>query len=34
MSWNTDELIEFDKERGKQCAHTTGIMTRWIVEML
>jgi len=32
--WNADEFIEFDKDRGKQCAHATGTVTRWVVEML
>ena len=32
--WNAEEFTEFDKDRGKQCAHATGTVTRWVVEML
>ncbi len=32
--WQADQYQAFDKERGKQCAHATGTVTRWLVEML
>lgn len=32
--WNIDEYQQFDKDRGNQCAHATGTVTRWIIEML
>ncbi|MCW8956988.1 MAG: C-GCAxxG-C-C family protein [Gammaproteobacteria bacterium] len=32
--WDEDEYKKFDLDRGKKCAHTTGTVTRWLVEML
>ena len=32
--WQADQYKAFDKERGNQCAHATGTVTRWLVEML
>jgi C_GCAxxG_C_C family probable redox protein len=32
--WNAEEYQAFDAARGKQCAHATGLVTRWVVEML
>ena len=32
--WNADEYRQFDNDRGQQCAHATGTVTRWIIEML
>ena len=32
--WNAQEYQQFDKDRGHQCAHATGTVTRWLVEML
>ena len=32
--WDEDEYIKFDQDRGNQCAHATGTVTRWLVEML
>lgn len=32
--WNADEYAQFDKDRGFQCAHATGTVTKWVVEML
>ena len=32
--WNAAEYQAFDKARGKQCAHATGTVTRWVVEIL
>lgn len=32
--WNSAEYKAFDDARGKQCAHATGTVTRWVVEML
>jgi C_GCAxxG_C_C family probable redox protein len=32
--WNVDEYKAFDDARGQQCAHTTGTVTKWVVEML
>lgn len=32
--WNADEYQQFDKDRGNQCAHATGMVTKWVIEML
>lgn len=32
--WDAKEYQSFDEARGKQCAHATGIVTKWVVEML
>lgn len=32
--WQAEEYQQFDKDRGNQCAHATGTVTRWLVEML
>lgn len=32
--WNAAEYKAFDAARGNQCAHATGTVTRWVVEML
>ena len=32
--WNADEYAQFDKDRGFQCAHATGTVTKWVIEML
>ena len=32
--WDEGEYKKFDEDRGKQCAHATGTVTRWLVEML
>jgi hypothetical protein len=32
--WNAEEYKAFDKARGQQCAHATGTVTKWVVEML
>jgi len=32
--WKADEYKAFDDARGKQCAHATGMVTKWVVEML
>lgn len=32
--WNAAEYKAFDDARGNQCAHATGTVTRWVVEML
>ena len=32
--WQPDQYKAFDKDRGGQCAHATGTVTRWLVEML
>lgn len=32
--WNADEYKAFDQARGQQCAHATGMVTKWVVEML
>ncbi len=30
-----DQTVKaFDDARGKQCAHATGTVTRWVIEML
>ena len=32
--WQVEAYKAFDKARGQQCAHATGTVTRWVVEML
>jgi C_GCAxxG_C_C family probable redox protein len=32
--WLADEYKAFDVARGKQCAHATGTVTKWVIEML
>ncbi len=32
--WDTDEYLHFDRQRGNQCAHATGTVTRWVIEIL
>lgn len=32
--WNAGEYQAFDVARGRQCAHATGTVTKWVVEML
>jgi len=32
--WKAEEYKAFDDARGKQCAHATGSVTKWVVEML
>ena len=32
--WNAEDYKAFDKARGQQCAHATGTVTKWVVEML
>ena len=32
--WNEEEYKQFDEQRGKQCAHATGMVTKWVIEML
>ena len=32
--WQADQYKAFDKDRGNQCAHATGTVTRWLVELL
>ena len=32
--WNPDEYQSFDKARGNHCAHATGTVTKWVIEML
>ena len=32
--WNAEEYASFDKNRGFKCAHATGTVTKWVVEML
>ncbi|HUW38224.1 MAG TPA: C-GCAxxG-C-C family protein [Rhodocyclaceae bacterium] len=32
--WNAEEYQAFDAARGRQCAHATGTVTRWVIEML
>lgn len=32
--WNAEEYQQFDKDRGNQCAHATGTVTRWVIEMM
>jgi C_GCAxxG_C_C family probable redox protein len=32
--WNPKEYSQFDKERGMKCAHASGTVARWVIEML
>jgi len=32
--WDEVEYKAFDEARGKKCAHTTGTVTKWLIEML
>jgi C_GCAxxG_C_C family probable redox protein len=32
--WNAEDYQAFDVARGKQCAHATGTVTQWVIEML
>lgn len=32
--WDADEYQAFDEARGNQCAHATGTVTKWLIEML
>ena len=32
--WNHEEYAQFDRDRGYKCAHTTGTVTRWVMEMI
>lgn len=32
--WNAEEYKAFSDARGNQCAHATGLVTKWVVEML
>lgn len=32
--WNAAEYQAFSDARGNQCAHATGLVTKWVVEML
>lgn len=32
--WQADQYQAFDQARGKQCAHATGTVTRWVIEMI
>ena len=32
--WQADQYQAFDRDRGNQCAHATGTVTKWLVEML
>ena len=32
--WKAEEYKAFDDARGNQCAHATGTVTKWVIEML
>ena len=32
--WNAEEYAQFDKDRGMKCAHASGMVARWVVEIL
>ncbi|BCB26116.1 hypothetical protein SKTS_10020 [Sulfurimicrobium lacus] len=32
--WRTEEYKAFDDARGNKCAHATGTVTKWVIEML
>lgn len=32
--WDDAQYRAFDQARGRQCAHATGTVTRWVIEML
>lgn len=32
--WQAEEYKAFDQARGQKCAHATGMVTKWVIEML
>lgn len=32
--WDVKEYSQFDKDRGMKCAHASGSVARWVIEML
>jgi hypothetical protein len=32
--WNPVEYAEFDRARGLRCAHASGMVSKWVIEML
>ncbi|MDH5393409.1 MAG: C-GCAxxG-C-C family protein [Gammaproteobacteria bacterium] len=32
--WDANEYSQFDKDRGMKCAHASGSVARWVIEML
>lgn len=32
--WNAKEYSSFDRKRGMKCAHASGTVARWVIEML
>ena len=32
--WDAKEYSQFDKDRGMKCAHASGSVARWVIEML
>ena len=32
--WDGEQYQAFDEARGRQCAHATGTVTKWVIEML
>ncbi len=32
--WDPKQYAQFDRDRGMRCAHATGTVTRWVIEML
>ena len=32
--WDANQYQQFDKDRGNKCAHATGTVTRWVIEMM
>ena len=32
--WDAKEYSQFDKDRGMKCAHASGTVARWVIEML
>ena len=32
--WDAKEYSQFDRARGMKCAHASGTVTRWVIEML
>ena len=32
--WNADEYDQFNRDRGNQCAHVTGTVTKWVIDIL
>ncbi|MCP3664322.1 MAG: C_GCAxxG_C_C family protein [Gammaproteobacteria bacterium] len=32
--WDSEQYQQFENDRGNQCAHATGTVTKWVIEMM